>query len=313
MTYYLGLDLGGTNIKSGVVTDAGESVVRASRPTEAEKGPDAVIDAMAESARTTARQAGLELKQIAAIGVGAPGPLDIHTGVIQKAPNMPGFEQVPLRDRLADRLGLPVHLENDANAAAFGEFWTGAGRDSRIRHMIMLTLGTGIGSGIILDGQVLHGGFQIAGEGGHMVMNPDGPLCGCGQRGCLEQYASATAVVRWMRQTLEESAGLPADFDAEDVFNAAEAGDAAALRVVGQTTRYLGLACVNLCRLFDPQMIVFAGGMIGSGDFLFSRIRHAFRTRTWAMAPDKVEIVPAQLGNDAGYIGAAAAARARSQ
>ncbi|MCX5658153.1 MAG: ROK family protein [Planctomycetota bacterium] len=343
MSHYIGLDLGGTNVKCGVV-DADRRVrSHLSIPTDASKGPGAVVEAMAQAALDVAKKAGIPIEKVDGIGIGAPGPLDMKRGILRAAPNLPGWKDVPIRDRITQITGRPAVLENDANAAAFGEFWAGAGKRDGVRDMIMLTLGTGVGSGLIVDGMLIHGAYDLGAEAGHMIVVPNGRACGCGQAGCLESYASATATVKRVIELLRggEPSSLLDLFDpweekieaeelraskiigagkrgmkrpgldkitAKDVFDAAKAGDALALRVVDEVATYLGIACVSLCRLFDPQMIVFAGGMILAGDFLFDRVREAFRKQTWKVVESKVEIVQAVLGNDAGFIGAAAVA-----
>ena len=317
MHHYLGLDLGGTNIKAGVVDEHGKLLAKVSTPTEGQGGPDIVINRMAEAAKDAAAEADIALEKITAIGIGSPGPLDMDIGVIKAAPNLPGWINIPLRDRIADATGRPAVLENDANAAAFGEFWTGAGGDKSIRHMVMFTLGTGVGSGIIIEGRLLHGAQDEGAEAGHMIMVPDGRPCGCGQRGCLETYASASRVairaqeavahgqISSLKPLYEED---PEQITSKTVFEHAAKGDRVSMRVVDDAALYLGIACVNICRILDPQMIVFAGGMIAAGDFLFDKIRAAFDDHTWSYGSKGVQIVPARLGNDAGVIGAAGVA-----
>jgi len=325
MACYLGLDLGGTNVKAGLLDDTARVLAKISTPTHAEHGPDAVIEAMIEAGKTVAAHAGVPLEQIDAVGIGSPGPMDLDAGVIRDMPNLPGWDHVPLRDRIATGLGRPTVLENDANAAAFGEYWAGAGRDPKIHHLVMLTLGTGIGTGIIIDGVLLHGSNSLGAEGGHMILVPDGRRCGCGQRGCLEAYASASNTATRAIEALEAGhdgttsalASLrraqAGRLTAKDIFDAAKTGDTLATEIAEQTANYLGIACASLCRLFDPQMIVFAGGMILAGDYLFEMIREAFARHTWKLVKDHVRIVPAELGNDAGFIGAAAVARDADQ
>lgn len=317
MAYYLGLDLGGTNIKAGIIDEKSRLIANTSMPTEAGKGPDVVIDNMAAAARSVADRANIDMGEIAGIGIGAPGPLDLVKGIVIAAPNLPGWKNVPLRDRIAKLTGRPAILENDANAAAFGEFCAGAAAGDEIRDMVMLTLGTGVGSGIVVNGKLVHGAFNLAGEAGHMIVNPDGERDNCGTHGCLEIYGSASNTAR--RATEAVAAGARSSLSvqlksgtgkisAKDVFHAAEQGDVLANQIVDETAKYLGIACVNFCRILDPRMIVFAGGMILAGDFLFDRIRAAFKRHSWTIVEDRVEIVPAKLGNDAGVIGAAAVA-----
>lgn len=317
MGYFVGLDLGGTNVKAGVVDENAKVLAKVSQPTQAEGGPEAVTRVMAAAAAEAVSMAGLKMDRVDRIGIGSPGPIDFERGIVRATPNMPGWRDVPLRDLITSLTGRPSVLENDANAAALGEMWAGAGAGRGLTNFVMLTLGTGVGSGIIVDGRILHGAFAMGGEAGHMIVAPGGRLCGCGQRGCLEAYTSASATARRTVEALRagESSSLARDFadrldriTAKDVFEAAGKGDALANRIVDETATYLGLACVTLCRILDPQMIVFAGGMVLAGDQLFNRVRSAFRANTWTVVESRVEIVPAQLGNDAGFIGAAAVA-----
>lgn len=317
MAFYLGLDLGGTNIKAGVVDDTGKLLSRVSVPTQAAGGPDVVIANMVRAGEKAAGEAMLDLKEIDAIGVGTPGPMDPVEGVVFATPNLPGWKHVPLRARISEATGRPSIIENDANAAAFGEFWVGAGRDPAIRHLTMLTLGTGIGTGVIYDGKLIHGAFFVGGEGGHIIVQPGGRLCGCGQHGCLETYASASNTAARARESLEAGAmssltdawrADPRSVTAKSIFEAAQRGDEFAIGIVKDTARYLGIACVNFCRLLDPQMIVFAGGMVLAGDYLIDLVRSSFAEQTWKINKEKVQIAVARLGNDAGIIGAAGVA-----
>lgn len=319
MAYYIGLDLGGTNIKAGVVDGDARTLSKLSVPTNADSGPDAVIAVMVEAAREAARQANLAMSKVDYVGVGAPGPIDFSRGVVRQAPNLKGWDgEVALQERIATALGRPAMLENDGNAAAFGEYWAGAGHDSttKVDHLVMLTLGTGIGSGMIVDGKVLHGAHGAAAEAGHMVIVPNGRRCACGQRGCFETYASASrtglraaeAIAGGEKSSLKSLVDAGAEISAKVVFDHAKAGDALARRIVEETVQYLAIGCVTLCRLFDPQMIVFAGGMILAGDYLFDQLRAEFARQTWHVLKSQVRIVPSKLGNDAGFIGAAAVA-----
>jgi len=318
MAYYIGIDLGGTNIKAGVADENGRALAKVSVPTGADSGPDVVINNMADAAKQAVAKAQVSMGHIDYIGVGAPGPVNFDAGVVLAAPNMPGWRNIPLRDRIAEKLGRPAVLENDGNAAAFAELWAGAGRDPSIRHLLMLTLGTGIGGGFIANGKLIRGAHGYGSEPGHIIVNPAGARHTSGSPGCLEQYASASACGRRAAQLIEagETTTLKAVYDAnskhvsaKDVFAHAKAGDALAEQIVSEVTQYLGIACVNLCRIFDPQMIVFAGGMILAGDDLFDRVRKVFEDFTWSIGSPIPELVPSQLGNDAGFIGAAAVAR----
>jgi glucokinase len=305
----IGIDLGGTNIKAGLVDEHQGLRSRREIPTEAERGCDHVIARLITLARELRQQLPASAES-PAVGIGVPGPLDHARGIVHHAPNLPGWVNVPLRERLQRELGLPVCVENDANAAAFGEFVAGAGRD--VRDMVMLTLGTGIGGGVVLDGKLWRGSFDNAGEIGHMIVEIGGRPCPCGQHGCLERYASATAIAQ---RYAEETAGragaaeAPAGPDAEEVLRRGESGDARAARIWDEACRYLAVACVNIQHLFNVQRIVLAGGLIQAGERLLDPLRRHFERLTWRIAPDHPQIALATLGNDAGLVGAAALAR----
>jgi len=312
----IGVDLGGTNIKVGVLTEAGEVLVKNSVPTEADKGPDHVIDRICQAALQAASDAGVARENILAIGVGAPGAMSHKDGLIISPPNLPGWHNVPLRDIITDKTGIPANLENDANAAAYGEFWAGAGKGTT--DMVLFTLGTGIGGGIIVDGHLLRGAFDNAAELGHMIVEPGGRPCGCGQKGCLEVYASAANTAKRAREAIEAGEnsslkqrldqGLPVE--CEHVVEAAANGDPLASKIWDETCKYLAIACVNVQHFTNPQKILFAGGMIGAGQRLLEPVRKYFRQFTWTAAQDYPEITFAALGNDAGFIGAAGLALA---
>jgi glucokinase len=261
------------------------------------------------------RKAGLSKADVAGIGIGAPGPLSHTEGIIICAPNLPGWVNVPLRNRLAKATALPVVLENDANAAAYGEFLAGAGRGAR--SLVMLTLGTGIGGGVVLDGRLWRGEDDSAGEIGHTIIVPDGRPCPCGQAGCFERYASANAVAERLVESIRAGARsvLSADvwggrqIDARDVLAAADAGDAPASRIWDETCFYLALGCINVEHLLSPERIVLAGGLIQAGDRLLRPLQQHIRTRRWSIATHPPQVALAALGADAGTIGAAALAR----
>lgn len=314
--YTIGIDLGGTNIKGGVCDAAGRLVARHAVETQAERGADAVIERMAALVDALRAQASLKTSEVVGVGLGAPGPLSHAEGVVFNAPNLPGWVNVPVRERLARACGLPVVLENDANAAAFGEFTAGAGRD--VDSLVMLTLGTGIGGGIVLDGQLWRGAGGSAAEIGHSIIVPDGRPCPCGQAGCLERYASANAVAERLVEAVRagEESSLGPDvsagraLDARDVLRARAAGDALAARIWDETCRYLALGCLNIEHVLDPDLIVLAGGLINAGETLLEPTRTWFHQCRWSLTEPRAKIALARLGTDAGVIGAAALARA---
>jgi len=304
----VGVDLGGTNIKLGLVSPLGDVIRRHSLPTPAQQGPAAVAHAIAEGIRQCMEAAGASPKSVVGVGLGSPGTIDQRNGVVLFSPNLPGWADIPLRQMVQDDVGMPCVLENDANVAALGEQWQGAGRGAA--SLVLLTLGTGIGGGIILNGRVWRGGGGVAGEIGHMSINPDGPVCGCGSRGCLEAYASATAMVRRMREAIQAGAHtqLAAEADtltARDIHRAALAGDAMARENIEATARYLGVAVSNLLHLLNPQVVAFSGGVTAAGDMLLRPLCHEVHDRTMEASQRNVKICFAELPNDAGLIGAA--------
>jgi glucokinase len=315
-TYSVGIDLGGTNIKGGVCDEHGALLVRHSVETQADGGVDHVLARMAGLVEELLRQAKLDPGRMVGVGVGAPGPMSHARGVIYGAPNLPGFVDVPLRDQFAARTGLRVVLENDANAAAYGEFAAGAGKDAQT--LVMLTLGTGIGGGVVLDGKLWRGCFDNAGEVGHTVIVPGGRPCPCGQAGCLERYASANAVAERLGEAVRAGADsrlkrkvlAGVALDARDVLAAMNQGDELATRIWDETCYYLALGIVNLRHVINPELVVLAGGLIHAGARLLQPVQAYFERLSWKIAPDAPRIALATLGTDAGTIGAALLARA---
>lgn len=299
----VGVDLGGTNIKAGLVDDSGRLTGGLSVPTEADLGRDKVIENICAAAADVAAGTGWE--NIDGVGIGSPGPLDYKTGVIITAPNLPGWENVPLADEVASRLGAETFVENDANAACWGEYWVGAGRDCR--SMVLLTLGTGIGSGIILDGRLWRGSTGAGAEIGHMVIDCDGEQCGCGNRGCLEALASAPATVRrYARMT-----GKDDRITADTIYKAASAGDTAARDALEETGRYLGVAVANIANVLNPEIVLFSGGLAGAADILIPVIREEVSRRAFETVTADLTIATCSLPDDAGVIGAAGCAMER--
>ncbi|MDR7555621.1 MAG: ROK family protein [Armatimonadota bacterium] len=312
--WYLGVDLGGTKILTAVVDETGQVAARVRAPTP-QTGPAAVVEAIAATAQQALEAAGLPRGAVRAAGVGAPGPADPVTGTVFSPPNLPGWGDVPLADLLRARLEVPVAVENDANAAALGEHWVGAGRG--VDDLLYITVGTGIGGGLILRGQLYTGTSGCAGEVGHMVIVPDGPRCACGRQGCLEAVASGPAIARAARAALE--AGRPSvlsavaaeELDAHAVARAAVEGDPLAREVFARAARYLGLAVANLVNLLNPAMVIIGGGVARAGDLLLAPVRRIVDAEAFARPAAAVRIVPAALGADAGALGAVAAARQR--
>jgi glucokinase len=315
--YFVGVDVGGTSIKSGVVDDAGRPLSTASLATEAAKGQEHGLERMCESVLQAVARAGLRLDQVTAIGVATPGTMDIPAGVILDPPNLRPWQNVPVRQYVHARFGVPTAFQNDANAAAYGEYWIGAGRGTR--SLVLFTLGTGIGCGIVTQNRILEGEHSHGAEVGHIVIQMmDGRLCGCGRRGCLEAYASATAVVKRAQEALTRDGcrsslhRLPhahGELTARDVFEAAAAGDGLAADLVEETAYSLAVGATNMMHTIDPDVVAFAGGMVAAGEAFLERIRHHVRRLAFPVPADKTLIRYAVLGTDAGFIGAAACAR----
>ena len=310
---YAGIDLGGTNIKSGTTDRDGNIVSRCSIPTEADRGPDHVIDRIVIAAEMAIKESGQPRSAFVGLGIGSPGPLLHREGVIIKTSNMPGWVNVQLTARVGEKVGMPTVLENDGNAAALGEYWVGAGKG--VRDMVMFTLGTGVGGGIVSNGRLLRGAFDNAGELGHMLVQPGGRRCGCGQLGCLEAYASASRTVERAIEAIEagEPSSLTARLEAgesvecEHIERAAVEGDPLAARIWDESAYYLAVACVNVQHFLNAERVVLAGGMAAAGDLLLTPLRDHFNKLTWNLAKDQPDIRLAALGNDAGLIGATAA------
>lgn len=314
--YFVGVDLGGTNIKVGCFDEAINLIGNTSVPTGAEMGPDHVVKNIIKAGRDLLSQAKLTEADLAAVGIGTPGPADYARGIIIKSTNMPKFVNTPLRDMVAQGLGnKPAILENDANVACWGEFAMGAGKD--VSDMIFMTLGTGIGGGVVCNGELVRGVGGNAAELGHVIIYPGGRACNCGQRGCVEAYASANSTAARATEAIQagETSSLQAVLDkrgeltSKDVFQHAENGDALARETVEGTAEALAIMCVNMLHTTEPARIVFTGGMIAAGDALLSRIQHYFDEHVWTLKKESVQICFATLGEDTGIIGAAALAR----
>ena len=318
--YYVGLDVGGTTMKSGVVDDSGRPLsAPAVMETHPELGQEAGLETMCVTIRHAIAAANLKLDEITAIGVATPGLMDIRGGLILDPPNLKPWKNVPVRDHIHTTFGKPTAFQNDANAAAYGEFWVGSGQHAR--SMVLFTLGTGVGGGIIVDDVIVEGQHSHGGELGHVRIDmPDrGRLCGCGARGCLEAYASATNVVRRAREGMAAWRGPTTlrqyytandeEFTAKEVFELSVAGDALAMQVVDDTAYYLALGACAVIATVDPEMIVFGGGMSTSGEWFRAKIEAYVKAYGLPFPTRSVKICFAKLGSDAGFIGAAGCAR----
>lgn len=312
---YIGIDLGGTNIKIGCFDSDLKLLAKTSVPTEADFGPEHVVKNISKVTKELLAQSGKSPDDLRAIGIGTPGPANYAEGIVTRATNMPKFKNTPLRDMVAQKLDKPAILENDANAACWGEFVLGAGKD--VTDMAFFTLGTGIGGGIVSEGKLLRGPAGNAAELGHIIIYPDGRLCNCGQRGCAEAYASATntakrateAIKAGEKSSLKEVLDERGEITCKNVYDHLKTGDKLAKKITDETAKALAVLCINVLHTTEPARIVFAGGMIAAGDILLNRIKDYFNEHIWSLKKETVEICFATLGEDAGIIGAAALAK----
>ena len=315
--YLVGVDLGGTNIVAGALAEDGSDLLALrSEPTRADQGADAVVDRIARMIDTviaeTIAQTGARRDDVIGVGVGAPGPLDRERGIVVTTPNL-GWTNFPLRDVISERTRLPVRIDNDANCATLGEWWLGAARGAN--NVIGMTIGTGIGGGIIMGGRLYHGSSDVAGEIGHATIDITGRRCKCGNYGCLEAYASGPSIADRAREAVgaDDEAflvlmvgGDASKITAATVYEAAKLGDDVALDVVRETSRFLGAGIANLLNIFNPDVVVIAGGVTQAGETLFGPLRREVRKRAFKPAVEACQIVPGTLVA-AGVVGAVAA------
>jgi len=309
----LGIDLGGTKILTSVINPKGEMLSRDHSVTPAAEGPEGVIRAILASAGRALEGASIATDRVSAVGVGAPGLTDTQAGILFISPNLPGWENVPLRDIIQERLKKKAFLINDGNAAALGEHYFGAAKG--VTHFIYVTISTGIGGGIVIDGKILNGSKGMAGEIGHMTISEEGPTCQCGNRGCWEALASGTALAKVARKRIETGAdttilgfadGKIENVTAQNVQSAAEKGDPVANDLILQTAYYFGVGLANLVNIFNPEMIVIGGGLSNMGDRLLKPAYEVVEKRAFNRAYRTVRFVRAALGRNSGVLGAAA-------
>lgn len=317
--YLIGIDIGGTKLAVVVADRDGTIVHKVRRPTEAERGPEPIFRTLCHMAREAAEAADVAWSDIAGIGVSCGGPLDTASGIVYSPPNLPGWDGIPLKTWLEDELGLAIHVENDANAEALAEWIFGAGRG--YTNVVYMTMSTGIGGGLILNGRLYRGAGDAAGEVGHMTLIPGGPLCGCGKRGCLEALCSGPAIARRGREWLAEqgnegasimpalAGGDPDAITAETIMAAARQGDAGARHIVDETARYMALGLGNIVNILNPQIIIIGTIIVKAGDLLLDPIRTYLRRETWDRLYQMVKIVPAALGDAVGDLAAIAVVR----
>ena len=320
--YIVGVDLGGTNIVAGAMPEDGSrEIAMRSQPTYAEMGSGSVVDRIVQMIEDvvalTMAETGAKRTDFIGVGIGSPGPLDRERGIVIVTPNL-GWKDFPLRDKIAERVGLPATLDNDANCATVGEWWCGAAKGAR--HVIGMTIGTGIGGGIIVDGRLYHGARDVAGEIGHATIDSTGRRCKCGNYGCLEAYASGPAIADRAREALLGwddsilSSMVDGQLDritAATVYEAAKKGDDVARDVVRETARYLGAGIANLLNIFNPDVVVIAGGVTQAGPALFEPLRAEVKRRAFRPAIEACRIVPGALPGSAGVVGAVATFKAQ--
>ncbi len=322
---FVGIDLGGTNIKVGVLNDVGETLAYVSTPTYVERGADDATQRMAAAVHEAIAKAGLKPENIARVGLGSPGTMDLPSGSLVRPSNLPGWDFFPIRDKLATYSGLPVTFAHDGPAAGFAEYWVGAGKGEE--GLILLTLGTGVGCGIVLNGHVWNGTHSHGGESGHILIDTseNARWCKCGQRGHLEAYASATGVANRTIEYVEAEFKTSLtervrgrnrnDEVPKMVFEEAEKGDELAIRIVKETARYLAYGMVSLIHTLDPSCMLLGGAMTFGGNetetgrLFLKSVDEEVRSRIFLHLAERLRIGYATLGNAAGYIGAAGLAR----
>lgn len=312
----LAVDLGGTKIVTALISCRGEIISREYNPTLAEEGADAVINRILTTVNSLVSNALSSSYSIATIGIAAAGAIDSEKGLVTDSPNLPGWHNIPLKDMVEKATGIRTFIMNDASAAALGEHIFGAGRG--MNNLIYLTVSTGIGGGIIINGRLYSGPSGSAGEIGHTTIDINGPRCSCGNIGCLEMLASGKAVAREAQRLIAQGAktaiielaeGDLQNITAQTVATAAQKGDTLALTIVSKAANYLGVGMVNLVNIFNPEMIIVGGGMAKMGNMLLDGARKVVTERAFQMPAQLVRIVPSQLGDNAGALGVVAFAR----
>ena len=308
----LAIDLGGTKMLLAIISDDGQVMAQELCPTLADEGAQAVLDRLFSAMDRLFKLNNMEPSQLCSISIAAAGGIDSDRGLITVSPNLPGWNDIPLRDIVQEKYGIDTFLVNDASAAALGEYHFGVGRG--VNNLILLTVGTGIGGGIIINGELYSGSCGSAGEIGHMTIDVNGPRCSCGNTGCLETLASGRAVAGEAIRRISEGeksslieivGGRIEDITAEKVGDAARDGDPLSSDVIAKAATYLGVGMVNLVNIFNPEMIVVGGGMARMGNLLLEPARRVVAERAFPISAQAVRIVTAQLGNDAGVHGAA--------
>ncbi len=301
----IAIDLGGTNLRVAGVDTEGRVVHLSRDETGASGGPESVLGRLVGGLRSVDDRLRMSGWNVVGASLGVPGVISRREGVVASSPNLPGWKKIPLLDLIREKVDLPLMMENDANAALYGEFWMGAARGRRTA--VLMTLGTGVGGGILIDGRLLRGADGMAGEIGHLTVEREGEPCPCGNRGCLERYASASGVARRYRRLQEESSGSPSpeETTAATVHSLALKGDALALRTFREAGTCLGIALASIVNIVNPEVIIIGGGLLPAWDFFMPSAREEMFRRAFQAPAERVGILPALLGDQAGYIGAA--------
>lgn len=311
MTKRIGIDVGGTNVKIALVDGEGKINYSNSVPTYAQMGYEYTVNNIKQAIRDLMKETNTDAKEIEGIGFDFPGQVDYKTGVVKLAPNIPGWINVPIAQMIEEEFNIPTRIDNDVRCAALGELKFGAGKGCE--NFVCITVGTGIGSGLVINGQLVRGAANAAGEIGHIKLQMNGgPICGCGDTGCLEAFASGPSIVAMAQEYLKggkstkfrEMAGADGEITPYIVAKAAEAGDPVAKRIFEIVGTYIGMGLVSVINLLNPEKVIIGGGVAAAGDLLLDPIRKTIKERAMVVAGNSVEIVPAELGNSAGVIGA---------
>ena len=306
----IGIDVGGTNVKIALVDDSGKIIYSNSVPTRAEMGYEYTVNNIKQAIYDLLKETKLEAKEIEGIGFGFPGQVDYKSGVVRLAPNIPGWVDVPIAKMIEDEFHIPTRVDNDVRCAALGELKYGAGKGCE--NLICITVGTGIGSGLIVNGKLVRGASNAAGEIGHIKLQiHDGPICGCGDTGCMEAFASGPAIVAMAEEyilggksTKYREMANGGDITPFIVAEAAKAGDPVARRIFSRIGENIGIGMASVVNLLNPEKIIIGGGVADAGDILLDPLKDTLKKRAMKIAGETVEVVPAQLGNTAGVIGA---------
>ena len=314
MKKVLAFDLGGTKFAFGVVAENGEVIGSDKIETLAKQGPEQAIQRVNLAAQSLLKKLNIKTEELIGIGIASPGPLDIAKGCVDGSPNLPGWTGYSIEDGLSSFFNLPARIDNDANAAALGEYKFGAGKNKK--NMVYITVSTGIGGGVIVDGRLMRGANGNAAELGHLTLNINGPACPCGANGCFEMYASGTAIARRTREAIQTGtqsqilnlAGSIEDITTYHILEALQKNDALAQKIWNETTEYLGRGLAVVINTFNPELIVVGGGVTAAGDLLFKPVREKALRYAFPRLAAVCSIVPAGLGSNVGVVGAAACA-----